>query len=251
MRFFGWMLIAVCPIALIAQDKTSAVLQAQGNVTVNGSSVQASSVTYGDDKIETGKASSAHITQKDSVVSVAGDSRIVYNRDAVQLERGEAVVGTRSQYRGRIKNLTVSPTSKKSRYRMTLERCEIRITALAGSVQVDDGKHTLLLEQGKTLRRLNEPHISLREDEKEVAREESPGSQPPSTPSPAPTGTNRSASEYSCPALLLPHTPGPGVAVGNGISRWIWFAGTAGPAAWGGILLANFGTQAPLTPSAP
>jgi hypothetical protein len=251
----------VCPVALIAQDTNSAVLQVNGSVTVNGSSVQSSSVIYSGDKVETGNDSSATITQKGSVISVASNSRVIYDKGIVRLERGEVIIGTQNQFHGRIKNLTVTPPSSRARYRMVLELCQVRITTLEGGVMVDDRKDTVLLKKDKTIRKVNKSDLKVRENEngedKEVAQEEVSVQQPPSTLlAPSPTDKDHSENGVGCPALYLPPGPEPGVAAaGSGvpsikIPAWVWVAGVAGGgAAAAGALLGGGGT--PITPSAP
>jgi hypothetical protein len=259
MRFICWLLTVICPVTLMAQEANPAMLQVKGSVTVNGSSVQSSSVIYSGDKIETGDDSSANITQQGSVISVASNSRVVYDKGIVRLERGELIVGTQSQYHGRIKNLTVTPPSKRARYRMVIGLCEIRITALEGSVMVDDQKDTALLRKDRTIRKVNKSDLKVRAEEgqedKEAALEELSAQQPPSTLlPPSPTDKDHSESGKGCPALLLPPPgPEPGVAAtaARSIPPWVWVAGAAGgTAAAAGVLLGGSG-PAPITPSVP
>jgi hypothetical protein len=254
----------VCPLALLAQDGKSGMLQVKGNVAVNGSQVRSSSVTYVGDRIETGDDSSANLTQKGSLISIASNSRVIYDSEVLRLERGEVIVGTQKQYRGRIKNLTVTPTEKKNKYRLILEHCEIRITALQGEVFVDDGKDTVLLREGKTIRRVNKEFLRVHEKEKdqEAEWEYQSFQQPPSKlMCSSPTDKDHSDNGECCPAILpamvVPWGPVPGVAAAaaSTVPAWVWAAGAAGAgAAATGVMLgtgASGGSHQPLTPSSP
>ncbi len=259
----------VCSIALLAHapaaavvstnpDRSSAMLQViKGSVTVNGSAVQSSSITYQGDKIETGDDSHANVTQKGSVISVASRSAIVYDTAIVRLERGEATVGTRDEYHGRIKNLTVTPSSDQTQYRMEMKGCEIRVTALKGSVFVDDGKNTVLLKQGKYIRKLNESRVRVRQDEGEGDAALFVRLTPSSQLAPSPTDKDHSENNVVCPAMF-PSSQGPGIGIGRGLAGipyWAWAAGGGGISAVAANLLKGGDTgstsPAPISPSAP
>lgn len=271
-RLISWIILVVCPITLLAQssaaavvstnpDGSSAMLQViKGNVTVNGSAVQSSSIAYRGDKIETEGDSYANITQRGSVISLASRSAIVYDAGIVRLERGEVTVGTKGEYHGRLKNLTVTPSSNQTQYRMMMQGCEIRITALKGSVFVDDGKNTVLLNHGKYIRKLNESRVRVRQDEGDgddaLFVRLTPSSQLP----PSPTDKDHSKNQEECPAIL-PSYQEPGTILTRGVAGiplWAWAAGGGSVYAVGANLLkggspsSTSGSAAtPISPSAP
>jgi hypothetical protein len=137
-------LTAVYPVTAITPE---AVFHGNGQVTVNGASVNRSTTVFAGDQIRTSNGEGT-ITAPGNSILVHKGSQVVYAKDAVKVLAGSATVKTNSSLAGTVRGIAVQPEAANSRFTMATENNRIFITALQGSLKVASN---LTVPEGKTL----------------------------------------------------------------------------------------------------
>lgn len=212
-RAVCWVMAIIFPASLIAADASPAMLRSAGPVKVNGNAVESSSIAYVGDRIQTGSNASATIAVKGGIVSLAGDSEVVYAGKAIQMRQGRALISTQKRLDGRLDKLTISPASTYAKFQMTRGDGKMTVAALEGSLSVTDGRDTVVLTPGNSLMR------AVSDDSSQTSSDDS---------EPPPPGRSRK------------HIPG-----------WIWVVGGVGGIFAGTIAAGVFDSGTPASPTRP
>jgi hypothetical protein len=104
----AWMLVVLVPQSLLGQTPV-AVLHTQGGVWVNGYEARDASSVFDGDLIETKPAFSANLNLEGSEILIQEQSVAKFQKDEIALDHGGVVVGTSTQYRVKVKCITVEP----------------------------------------------------------------------------------------------------------------------------------------------
>jgi len=145
LRQLGWILLVLCPRALLGSEPGSAVLHAQGGVYVNGNEVGASTVVFPGDLIETRPGFVANLDAEGSAVLVQTESIVKFEKNFLTLEHGSVSVGTSTAMAVHIKCLKVEPVSS--------ERTQYDVTDRTGNVLVVAHKQDVKITQAGGLRK--------------------------------------------------------------------------------------------------
>jgi hypothetical protein len=135
------MLVAV-PVSLLGQAPSgqvssnqassnqgaSAILHTQGGVSVNDSEARDSTAVLAGDLIETKTGFSATLNLEGSTVQIQQESLAKFDGDALELEHGSVAVGTSTEFKVRVKCVTVIPVVN--------EWTQYDVTDVNGTIQV-------------------------------------------------------------------------------------------------------------------
>jgi hypothetical protein len=145
-------MVVVFPTAMVMADATSAMLNANGNVTVNGSPVERAMAIFAGDKVQTGANSIATLTNEGSSVTVPGNSSLVFSKSFVNVLCGTALVSTSRGLSVRVSNLLVQPArGAHARFQITQNEGQLQIIAREGTLAIDNGAATSSLQAGRML----------------------------------------------------------------------------------------------------
>jgi hypothetical protein len=151
-RCLAWAMVVLFPAAMVMADATSAMLNATGNVTVNGSPIQRATAIFAGDKVQTGANSIATLTSEGSSVTVPGNSSLVFSRSFVNVLCGTALVSTSRGLSVRVSNLLVQPPrGAPARFQITQNEGQLQIIAREGTLAIDNGATTSSLQAGRML----------------------------------------------------------------------------------------------------
>lgn len=146
----AWVLLGLSPAYLWASPP-QATVQAQGNVTVNGSRVENTTTVFAGDKIQTAESSIANITAQGTMVQLSPNSSAIFSDKTLDLGCGSALVTTSLGEVVRVAGVTIMPaTQSLTKFQVSQAPGALKVSAQEGSLIVDDGtKHAL--EAGKTM----------------------------------------------------------------------------------------------------
>ena len=151
-RSLAWVFVVLVPASVVMADATSAMLNAAGNVTVNGSPIERATAIFPGDKVQTGANSIATLTSEGSSVTVPGNSSLVFSRSFVNVLCGTALVSTRRGMSVRVSNLLVQPVrGAQARFQITQNQGQLQIIAREGTLAIDNGAKTSSLPPGRML----------------------------------------------------------------------------------------------------
>ncbi len=146
----AWALLGLFPSHVWARP-AQATVQAQGNVTVNGSRVENTTTIFAGDKIQTSESSTANITAQGTMVQMSPNSSATFSDKSLDLGCGSALVTTSLGEVVRVAGVTITPaTQSLTKFQVSQGPGALKISADEGSLIVDDGtKHAL--EAGKSM----------------------------------------------------------------------------------------------------
>ena len=151
-KCLAWVLVVLFPASLVLADATSAMLNATGNVSVNGSPIERATAIFPGDKVQTGPNSIATLTSEGSSVTVPGNSSLVFSRSFVNVLCGTALVATSRGMSVRVSRLLVQPArGAQSRFEITQSEGQLQIIAREGTLAIDNGASTSALQAGRML----------------------------------------------------------------------------------------------------
>ncbi|MGO9208962.1 MAG: hypothetical protein ACLPXM_15820 [Terriglobales bacterium] len=151
-KSLAWVLVVLFPASLVLADATSAMLNASGNVSVNGTPIERAMAVFPGDKVQTGPNSIATLTSEGSAVTVSGNSSLVFSRSFVNVLCGTAMVATRRGMSVRVSNLLVQPArGAQARFQITQNEGQLQIIAREGTLAIDNGSTTSSLQAGRML----------------------------------------------------------------------------------------------------
>jgi len=145
-----WMLIAIFPASLMASESNSAMLYAKGTAWINGSAVPHSSALFAGDLVQTKPDSIVNINALGSNVTVAADSLVKYEGNAVSIEHGSVSVATSKGMVTHVGEVTIAPTQPSwTEFDVTDVNGSVQIMARKGDVTIADANGTNTLPQGQ------------------------------------------------------------------------------------------------------
>ena len=151
-KSLAWVLVVLFPASLVLADATSAMLNASGNVSVNGTPIERATAIFPGDKVQTGPNAIATLTSEGSSVTVPGNSSLVFSRSFVNVLCGTAMVATRRGMSVRVSNLLVQPArGVPARFQITQSEGQLQIIAREGTLAIDNGATTSALQAGRML----------------------------------------------------------------------------------------------------
>ncbi|MFZ3213840.1 MAG: hypothetical protein WA188_20225 [Terriglobales bacterium] len=151
-KSLAWVLVVLFPASIVMADATSAMLNASGNVSVNGTPIERATAIFPGDKVQTGPNSIATLTSEGSSVTVPGNSSLVFSRSFVNVLCGTAMVATRRGMSVRVSNLLVQPArGAQARFQITQSEGQLQIIAREGTLAIDNGSTTSALQAGRML----------------------------------------------------------------------------------------------------
>jgi hypothetical protein len=150
----AWGLLALFPASLWARP-AQATVQAQGNVTVNGTKVDNTTTIFAGDKVQTADNSMANIAAQGTMVQLSPNSSAIFSDKALDLGCGSALVTTSLGQVVRVAGVTITPAAQgTTKFEVSQGAGALKISAKEGSVIVDDGaKHTVEAGKSMTLQR--------------------------------------------------------------------------------------------------
>ena len=151
-KCLAWVLVVLFPASIVMADATSAMLNATGSVSVNGSPIERATAIFPGDKVQTGPNSMATLTNEGSSVTVPGNSSLVFSRSFVNVLCGTAMISTRRGMSVRVSNLLVQPArGAQARFQITQNEGQLQIIAREGTLAIDNGATTSSLQAGRML----------------------------------------------------------------------------------------------------
>ncbi len=151
-KYLAWLLVVLFPASMVMADATSAMLNATGSVTVNGSPIERATAIFAGDKVQTGANSIATLTNEGSSVTVPGNSSLVFSKSFVNVLCGTALVSTSRGLSVRVSNLLVQPVrGAQARFQITQNEGQLQIIAREGTLAIDNGATTSSLQAGRML----------------------------------------------------------------------------------------------------
>jgi len=151
-RHLAWILVMTFPASTVLADATSAMLLANGNVTVNGSPIERATTVFPGDKVQTGPNTVATLTSQGSAVTVGGNSSLVFSNSFVNVLCGTAMIATSRGMSARVSNLLVQPArGAQARFQITQNEGQLQIIAREGTLAIDNGATTTSLQPGRML----------------------------------------------------------------------------------------------------
>jgi hypothetical protein len=151
-KSLAWVLVVLLPASIVVADSTSAMLNATGNVSVNGTPIERATAIFPGDKVQTGPNSIATLTSEGSSVTVPGNSSLVFSRSFVNVLCGTAVFATSRGMSVRVSHLLVQPArGAQARFQITQNEGQLQIIAREGTLAIDNGSTTSSLQAGRML----------------------------------------------------------------------------------------------------
>jgi len=151
-KSLAWVLVVLFPASIVVADATSAMLNATGNVSVNGTPIERATAIFPGDKVQTGPNSIATLTSEGSSVTVPGNSSLVFSRSFVNVLCGTALFATSRGMSVRVSHLLVQPArGAQARFQITQNEGQLQIIAREGTLAIDNGSTTSSLQAGRML----------------------------------------------------------------------------------------------------
>jgi hypothetical protein len=175
-----WLMIALLPLSLAAQDKGSAVLHSAGGVWVNGFEISGSTAIFPGDTLETKPGFVANIDAEGSAVQIQPESIVKFQGTFLDLEHGGVSVGTSTAMSVHVKCLHIEPLSN--------ERTQYDVGDVTGTMQIAAHKNEVKVTRAGALKKsateTGASENSIVHEGQQVSREESEacGTSPPENP---------------------------------------------------------------------
>jgi hypothetical protein len=155
-HFISWVMVVLCPLALLAADTGSAIVHSQGGVWVNGTEVAGSTAVFPGDLVETKPGFVANLDAEGSSVLIQPESIVKFQGSYLSLEHGSLSVGTSTLMSVHVNCIKVEP--------VTNERTLYDVGDLSGKVEVAAHKNDVKIEQQGSLRKASSQSSSLQSD---------------------------------------------------------------------------------------
>ena len=153
MRFQFQSMILVCLILLLPTflfASNSAMLTAMGPINTNGHIGPNSSALFAGDVVATPQDSAATINAEGSMVLVQPDSSVQFQPNAVVMDRGGVVITTSKGMAVRTGKFLITPAaSGESKFEVSDFGGVLQIAARKGSLTINDGATTTVLQEGQ------------------------------------------------------------------------------------------------------
>jgi ribosome-associated protein YbcJ (S4-like RNA binding protein) len=131
-----------------------AVLQASGNVQVNGNASRRTTTLFSGDVVETDEGSAANIIAGGSSVLVLSGTAMKFLGNGVELTQGGMAIATSEAMTATVDGLTITPAAQKfSKFEVAEDDDTVVIAARQGNVAVSDGQQTSTVAEGQETKR--------------------------------------------------------------------------------------------------
>jgi hypothetical protein len=147
-RMLASILVVVFPASMLMGDVRSAMLNATGDVTVNGVPVQQSTAIFPGDSVHTGEQAIATLTAPGTAVMIPANTVFVLFDNELDVACGTAMVSTSQGMSARLANVAVSPARGSAKFEVRQGRRELNVFAREGTLAVNDGR---MLQPGAML----------------------------------------------------------------------------------------------------
>jgi ribosome-associated protein YbcJ (S4-like RNA binding protein) len=130
------------------------VLQASGNVQVNGNASRRTTTLFSGDVVETDEGSAANIIAGGSSVLVLSGTAMKFLGNGVELTQGGMAIATSEAMTATVDGLTITPAARKfSKFEVAEDDDTVVIAARQGNVAVSDGQQTSTVPEGQETKR--------------------------------------------------------------------------------------------------
>jgi hypothetical protein len=130
-------------------DAPSAILYANGNVSVNGKQISRSTSVFDGDMIQTAADGGGMVALNGSAVTVQAGSQVLFSRTGIRLQSGAAAVKTTQRMGASIGGYEVTPLEQDSQFQVAQVGNKIHVSAIRGKLAIA-GASLLTLDAGKT-----------------------------------------------------------------------------------------------------
>jgi hypothetical protein len=148
----GSALFVLLSVAMMfAEPGSSAMLYSSGAVTVDGVSNAATGAIFAGDTIQTADKSAARISMPGATLLIPSSSSVTYQGKSVDLESGQVEIRASNGMIAKVAGVTISPAANgTARFQIARLNGSIAISAELGSLVVNDGKSTAVVQEGTT-----------------------------------------------------------------------------------------------------
>lgn len=156
-RVTSCVLVLLFPLAASASP-AQGVVQAHGNVTVNGQNVSGTATVFGGDQIHTAADSVATLTSQGVMVQIQPNTTAIFTGKSLDLGCGNALVSTAVGTMVRVGDIVVTPAAQNTtRIEVSQMNGMVKVTARDNWAVVNDGRlrQTLAPGQSATFARPN------------------------------------------------------------------------------------------------
>lgn len=153
--FVSLILLGVFPASTLSaqntQNKSSAVLEPHGNVTLDGKEEARSTPLVDGDKVQTASCSAAKITSPGSQAIVAADSLVTFESNELRLSDGTATVNTTTGMTSQVSQFLVAPAANgTAKYEIKKTGKAISVHAIKSGLSVTGDGKTVSVAEGNT-----------------------------------------------------------------------------------------------------
>lgn len=145
------LLLVVCPCGLMAEQPI-AMLDASGDVTLNGNPARASTSVFAGDRIDTAGASVVSINSRGTSLVVDPNSSIQYEANGFTILKGMSRVRTSRAMIVHAGALSVTPKAKQALFDISNDGKTVLVASREGVLTLVDGMETASLPAGYTAR---------------------------------------------------------------------------------------------------
>jgi hypothetical protein len=143
-------MIFVVPVSLLAAGLNTAMAHPYGASWLNGASVEHASAIFPGDTVQTDPGAILKIDASGSTVTVLSDSLVKFEGDFASVERGSAKLKTSNSMSAHAGIVTVTPVSSTpTEYQVASAEGIVKVTAIKGSLNLNNGAETTTLKQGQ------------------------------------------------------------------------------------------------------
>ena len=130
------------------------MLQASGNVQVNGNASRRTTTLFSGDVVETDEGSAANIIAGGSSVLLLSGTAMKFLGNGVELTQGGMAIATSEAMTATVDGLTITPAAQKfSKFEVAEDDDTVVIAARQGNVAVSDGQQTSTVPEGQETKR--------------------------------------------------------------------------------------------------
>jgi len=144
------LLVVLLGANLLSAQTGSAMLYANGNVTVNGLAAGNSTAVFSGDKVEVPAASAGSINLVGSSVVVNPNSAIQYSSGSVDVIQGGARVSTSKGMSATAGPVVVSPIDASAKFDVVKTSDKVVVISREGGLNVKDGDRTIAVASGSS-----------------------------------------------------------------------------------------------------
>jgi hypothetical protein len=143
-------LVVVCPSAILMAERPSAMLQATGTVSLNGTPTPGSTSVFAGDRIDTAEAAGASISRSGFSLVLDPNSSVRYQDDGFSILRGTARVRSSRGMAGHAGPVLVTPKGDTALFQISSDGKTALVASREGTLTLTDGVETVSLEPGYT-----------------------------------------------------------------------------------------------------